>query len=133
MNHQHQYDSGEGGGGGTTLERALNHELNRETIDLLLCLMICIGCLPLFVMINQVCLKPCLDSCKLYLKNKKIKGRKFKLSAELLLDECPICLDNYQINRVVMNLDCNHVFHHDCIKLWLQNNNTCPQCRENII
>jgi hypothetical protein len=132
MNHQHQYDSGEGEGT-NSLERELNHELNRETIDLLLCLMICIGCLPLFVMINQVCLKPSIDSCKLYLKNKKIKGRKFKLSVELLLDECPICLDNYQINRVVMNLDCNHVFHHDCIKLWLQGNNTCPQCRENII
>ena len=115
------------------LEKELNHELNRETIDFLLCLMICIGCLPLFVMINQVCLKPCLDSCKLYLKNKKIKGRKIELSDELLLDECPICLDNYQVNRDIMNLDCNHIFHHDCINLWLKDNNTCPQCRENII
>jgi hypothetical protein len=128
MNY-HEYNSGEN----NELEKELNQQLNLETIEFLLCLMIFIGCLPLFVLINQTCLRPCLDSCNIYLKNNKIKGRKIKLSDDLLLDECPICLDNYQSNREVMNLDCNHVFHHDCIRLWLIENNTCPQCRENII
>ncbi|CAL0299857.1 unnamed protein product [Lupinus luteus] len=47
--------------------------------------------------------------------------------------ECAICLNEFQENeklRIVPN--CSHVFHIDCIDIWLQNNANCPLCRTSI-
>ena len=41
--------------------------------------------------------------------------------------------DKYEINDKIISLNCNHKFHKNCLKLWIKKNNTCPQCRENII
>ena len=42
--------------------------------------------------------------------------------------ECAICLE--KDNNKFTTLKCNHTFHKKCISTWLNNNNTCPYCRE---
>ncbi|XP_002529293.2 RING-H2 finger protein ATL16 [Ricinus communis] len=49
------------------------------------------------------------------------------------LSECAVCLNEFQENeklRIIPN--CSHVFHIDCIDVWLQNNANCPLCRNSI-
>jgi hypothetical protein len=43
---------------------------------------------------------------------------------------CSICLDNLDSdNRNITETICNHIFHNECLNLWLNNNSTCPCCR----
>ncbi|KAJ1409443.1 Zinc finger, RING-type [Sesbania bispinosa] len=47
--------------------------------------------------------------------------------------ECAVCLNEFQEDeklRIIPN--CSHVFHIDCIDVWLQNNANCPLCRTSI-
>jgi len=44
-------------------------------------------------------------------------------------EECSICKDEYHLNEEVMQLGCNHRFHGDCIKRWLDLSSSCPVCR----
>jgi hypothetical protein len=52
--------------------------------------------------------------------------------------ECTICLntmnandnDSDSINKVLTLKSCNHQFHYGCIHQWLQQNSTCPICRD---
>ncbi|XP_073049382.1 RING-H2 finger protein ATL16-like [Primulina eburnea] len=47
--------------------------------------------------------------------------------------ECVVCLNQFQENeklRIIPN--CGHLFHIDCIDVWLQNNANCPLCRTSI-
>ena len=46
-----------------------------------------------------------------------------------LLNECPICLEEFSVGDVVSELTCHHPFHRDCLTLWMQENHTCPLCR----
>lgn len=45
------------------------------------------------------------------------------------MQNCSVCLDNIKENDKII-LECNHVFHKDCIKKL--NNFICPLCRSNI-
>jgi len=47
--------------------------------------------------------------------------------------ECPICFDEFKPGEIVswsFKSNCRHVFHHLCIKQWLQRRKECPVCRE---
>ena len=48
-------------------------------------------------------------------------------------DQCSICMDNFEIGRNMVRLNCDgkHTFCKDCIIRWLANHNTCPICRHN--
>lgn len=47
--------------------------------------------------------------------------------------ECAVCLNDFQEEEVVRLLpNCLHVFHMDCIDIWLQTNANCPLCRSDI-
>ena len=46
--------------------------------------------------------------------------------------ECPICFDKIG-SKDGCALPCAHSFHQHCIQHWLQEKNTCPVCRTNII
>lgn len=46
--------------------------------------------------------------------------------------ECSICMDSVDIGVEVTMLPCNHWFHGECIKSWLKEHDTCPQCRRGI-
>ena len=45
---------------------------------------------------------------------------------------CAICLTGIFTEASQEHLSCTHQFHKECIKLWLDNNDTCPECREKI-
>jgi hypothetical protein len=50
--------------------------------------------------------------------------------------ECSICMEEMIVGVLVsfsMNPHCNHVFHHVCIKEWLQTSHYCPMCRERLL
>ena len=71
---------------------------------------------------------------------KKYKG--YKIEKDLLLpiniedikeNKCSICLEEYTKGYDIIKLNCEHQYHKDCIKIWLNINKNCPQCRKNII
>ena len=46
--------------------------------------------------------------------------------------ECPICMERFQLHDIVSwspTSECEHVFHHACIKTWLLHHDCCPYCR----
>lgn len=42
---------------------------------------------------------------------------------------CTICLEEVRS----VPLECGHVFHNKCILKWLQDNDTCPNCRMELV
>jgi len=47
--------------------------------------------------------------------------------------QCSVCLCDYEEEEELRRLPkCNHKFHITCIDQWLNNNSTCPLCRENL-
>ena len=46
---------------------------------------------------------------------------------------CPICFDDYTDNCFVLETECKHHFHEECLEKWTERNNTCPICRTNVI
>jgi hypothetical protein len=59
-------------------------------------------------------------------------GSQGELQDELLdgiLDECSICLDNFDAGQTVCELSCHHLFHKGCLEQWMQDNHNCPLCR----
>ena len=45
-------------------------------------------------------------------------------------DFCSICLEEEK--ESIVKLNCDHLFHKDCIKGWLKRDMSCPNCRSNI-
>lgn len=61
------------------------------------------------------------------------KGGNNRYFGERSFCECAVCLNEFQEDeklRIIPN--CSHVFHIDCIDVWLQNNANCPLCRTSI-
>ena len=47
---------------------------------------------------------------------------------------CEICHDTINNGDIIRIINiCNHSFHQECIDAWLENNNTCPYCRGNVL
>lgn len=46
------------------------------------------------------------------------------------LEECSICFDVMLRTQEVTSLSCAHNFHTECIMPWLQEKQTCPNCRK---
>jgi len=42
---------------------------------------------------------------------------------------CTICIMEIEDGDRVAVLDCNHLFHSDCLKSWIKRKNTCPLCQ----
>ena len=45
---------------------------------------------------------------------------------------CSICLDHIESNHVIYTSKCEHTFHFNCIKKWLETDCTCPLCRNEL-
>ena len=46
---------------------------------------------------------------------------------------CPICQDDVKIDSdIVRELECNHIYHIECIDNWLIIKNECPMCKNKI-
>lgn len=43
--------------------------------------------------------------------------------------QCSICCSEYDIGDNVSKLNCDHLFHYNCIKEWGCYNQTCPLCK----
>lgn len=104
-------------------------DYDKNTIYTMLTFIFFISCYP---SIHHV-MKQCYKDCKERYKISKLTTHKVESTDGLLLDECSICLECYVKKDKIVNLECDHIFHKECIKLWLNKNNSCPQCRENII
>ena len=50
-------------------------------------------------------------------------------SQESDLGACSICMEEFSSTKLVTRMDCSHVFHPVCILQWLENKDTCPNCR----
>lgn len=44
---------------------------------------------------------------------------------------CSICLEDFDENKEIVFLDCDHIYHTDCIIEWINKDPTCPLCRSN--
>jgi len=42
---------------------------------------------------------------------------------------CTVCCDSIFQGKKGMFMPCGHIYHPDCLKPWLEKNNTCPVCR----
>jgi hypothetical protein len=42
---------------------------------------------------------------------------------------CTVCVELINLTQKGMFMPCGHVFHPDCLRPWLEKNNTCPICR----
>ena len=42
---------------------------------------------------------------------------------------CSICLEDFTENTQLIQLNCDHMYHPDCINGWLQRQPSCPLCR----
>jgi hypothetical protein len=66
-------------------------------------------------------------SYNLLIKTRRYKKIKNKYPEE---KKCSICLADYEDeDRIVVNLNCKHIFHKDCLKSWGNRSKKCPICR----
>ena len=68
---------------------------------------------------------------KNYKTNKSLSEGRYVNETNLSI--CSICLEEYDNDNIISKLNCNHIFHKECIKEWFQKNNNCPNCRKIII
>jgi len=48
------------------------------------------------------------------------------------LQECVICMMDVEIGETIRYLPCAHMFHKDCVDVWLMRSLCCPTCMEEI-
>ena len=65
----------------------------------------------------------------------KTKARAFDYKKDMDVPTCSICLEDYneQNKDKIAELNCNHIFHLDCLNEWIDKNDICPMCREPIL
>jgi len=61
-----------------------------------------------------------------------VKTRRVGPDDDLAETLCTICLSPILVDDVVANLDCNHLYHHECILPWLRRKATCPLCAQRV-
>jgi hypothetical protein len=54
-------------------------------------------------------------------------------SKELADCICSLCLEEYIENENITKLHCTHLYHLDCIKVWVIRSNCCPLCRKRVV
>ena len=66
-----------------------------------------------------------------------IKGKFDKGFAEFGENNCSICFDDYETNKVIRKISrCGHLFHSICLENWIAKNikePRCPLCNLNIM
>ena len=53
----------------------------------------------------------------------------FNADQKTVDEGCAICIDGVEINKLMIILDCNHVYCSECIRKWFEKKVTCPECR----
>ena len=50
-----------------------------------------------------------------------------------MLISCSICCEDINfVDHQISSTACGHLFHYACLKKWLENSSTCPECRVKI-
>ncbi|XP_051515534.1 RING finger protein 215-like isoform X2 [Myxocyprinus asiaticus] len=49
------------------------------------------------------------------------------------MDNCAVCLEQYNNNQCLRVLPCLHEFHRDCVDPWLLLQQTCPLCKRSVL
>ena len=98
-------------------------------VGLLIGLMVIVNCCMCVGFIYERCQK----------KNKvcQEKINTLKLTENNIGETCSICLeifDEESLEKSVKLINCNHIFHKECIEKWYKNseNINCPVCRDSI-
>lgn len=68
-----------------------------------------------------------------FLKKKPPKyliQNKDELEKSQVINDCSICLEKNEGS--IIKLNCGHIFHRECIELWIKNKSNCPNCRISI-
>jgi hypothetical protein len=66
---------------------------------------------------------------RLQLKTRKINQKDLNMG-EIT---CSICMNEFELHEKVGDLNCNHLFHCECLKTWVLWRNACPLCNESNI
>ena len=61
-----------------------------------------------------------------------LHAEKRALSATEEDELCNICMDKVVRCEIINALQCNHIYHHQCIIDWIRMNLKCPTCRDTI-
>lgn len=59
-------------------------------------------------------------------------ARKAKITLHNIMNTCCICLKNDDDGRDIVELNCLHIYHRECIEKWMKDKNICPVCKSNI-
>lgn len=62
---------------------------------------------------------------------RKLPREKF-IKYKYLEDKCIICQYDFRELETVVVLPCKHCYHFECIKPWIQSQNTCPFCKKSV-
>ncbi|PPD76836.1 hypothetical protein GOBAR_DD26237 [Gossypium barbadense] len=46
--------------------------------------------------------------------------------------QCAVCMDDFEEGIQAKRMPCRHLYHKDCILLWLELHNSCPVCRHEL-
>jgi hypothetical protein len=46
-----------------------------------------------------------------------------------LSSQCSICLGDFNLSDILLQLTCKHIYHRECLLQWLQTHYRCPYCR----
>ncbi|XP_042019823.1 E3 ubiquitin ligase BIG BROTHER-related-like [Salvia splendens] len=53
-------------------------------------------------------------------------------TSNLIIDRCVICQVEYEVGENLVSLQCDHLYHSECISKWLQINKICPICNNEV-
>ncbi|CAJ0956690.1 unnamed protein product, partial [Mesorhabditis belari] len=46
--------------------------------------------------------------------------------------QCTTCMESFKKDETVLELNCRHIFHQDCLVPWFERHRTCPICRQEV-
>ncbi|XP_069475411.1 RING finger protein 215 [Ambystoma mexicanum] len=67
------------------------------------------------------------------LKTQRYHPPKYQRTHTPDVENCAVCLDQFNKNQCLRVLPCLHQFHRDCVDPWLLLHYTCPLCKYNIL
>ena len=85
---------------------------------------------------NYIFDKRLIDNKKLIEMNLELKKYNIKELDKKSDEICTICFDKIKENEFIIILPCNHIFHSDCIRQWLERTleePLCPNCKINLL